>query len=898
MKQTIFTTATRLAIGVIAVLVIAGCDDGQITLGGMNLDVVPASPIIMTFQADPAEVNAGGSTTITWEVAGADRVEIIAISQGDPVDFHIDTSELSGSAEAAGLSATTDFILTASVASAEEGGEVELESAALALEGEDEGEEIPEGALTPDAGLSSVSQTITVTVIQSADIAVEFGADATELTAGQSQTVLRWSVTPTEGVDIAIVADTDEPIAGTDQCDGDTAAILAAGEVGNIPPMGCATVAPDGRTTYTITVTDQSDPTNTKSVDLVIDVARITLEVESFTVDKPIVLNNDTAVTLQFMVTPADAQIVIDVDGDVQGCVLPTDESPIASTGALQRIENCYPQGKLTTFTLIASLGEASDTAVATITQQNAGAAGIKIVSDGWAFAGEEVTVELQALNNPQVITKIVISDAGQDSGQVVLSGFGGETTIRKKVRVPRKTGVQVKWRTEGTDVDQSVLAVQALASTPKVLRDPNGGASLPITRIEPAAASQGNLLLYGVQRGGYSDGTALLFQSDSVHLESDQMHQVAFGPAMLAHRNLAGYINGTFLEKMSYPVSAIAADKSDRTYMGTAGAIMYSDDGASWSLFESFPIRANKDHPYSGSHNTCRGEVQHGTKYSGKDWKLVSMMGVCDILTFDDGRLIAAIDNGAFMLPSADAHMSKPEENPWQNIPPKGQTRDAGAAYMMYGRLVNDLEYVASANKVFAAAAHGYGTAEGGVFVSSDKGATWSECGLKDTDVYTINYDLQAKKVYAGTADGVYVTSVDSCSFAAVGSLGAPVFALGVDPYSAGGGVLVAGTDDGVAILRGIDAGGAWVGLDNGTGGSLGKVQALNLTSTVKAEANAVQHVVAVGTAKGAIGGDVVVDIAGVIEVGSDEDAPADEPAEEDVAEEDETPTDDEETT
>ena len=124
----------------------------------------------------------GESTTISWEVAGADSIEITAVTAtGEPIDFHVESDELSGTAMASSLTSTTDFIITAtkqamvmegegeeevddtelaesvwvSLNSEESGGQIELEG-----EGEDGGDE--EALPPPMPGISSVSQTITV----------------------------------------------------------------------------------------------------------------------------------------------------------------------------------------------------------------------------------------------------------------------------------------------------------------------------------------------------------------------------------------------------------------------------------------------------------------------------------------------------------------------------------------------------------------------------------------------------------------------------------------------------------------------------------------------------------------------------------------------------------------
>ena len=65
-----------------------------------------------------------------------------------------------------------------------------------------------------------------------ADVKAEITQPIQSMFAAGTPTIIRWSVSP-EDADITIVADTDEEIAGTDQCDGDVASISAAGVVGS-----------------------------------------------------------------------------------------------------------------------------------------------------------------------------------------------------------------------------------------------------------------------------------------------------------------------------------------------------------------------------------------------------------------------------------------------------------------------------------------------------------------------------------------------------------------------------------------------------------------------------------------------------------------------------------------
>lgn len=907
MKKTLTRiTGKLLAVAFLATLV-AGCSDGELGSQMQDFSISPAAPIIVSFYAEPEALKAGESTTISWEVAGADSVEIVAVSEGAPIDFHVQTDELSGSATAANLTATTQFTLTATKQLAVTEGEEEpaegADEAAIVsswiqissskfqeAEEEGEGDEGVPAVIDPTG--SSVSQTLTVTVEEAAELNIKtFQSDHERLNAGE-RTVLRWEVEPAEGVDIVVEStDPDEVIAATDQCDGSMDDITVAGEPEAFPAVGCAVVTPLGRTTYTISAAMTDDPSVSATKDLVIDVIEQHLQVVSFTIDagagkqeNAVVLNYDDPVTLEWQASPETAVVTISADAEVKGCDL-TQE--LAATGTL----SCTPTAD-TTFTMIATLGnQSSDPRVATVTKRVSSSADIKIISDGWAFAGEEVEVEVEPIGSAEMITKIVITDAASETGRVEISGFQGQQRIAKKVKVPAR-GVSVKWECPDCQVPQrDVSAVTALPTMPKAFRD--GTKPLSVTRIVTRPDVDG-VFLYGVDRGGYNGGEAFLFQS-GISLEHEVPMAVDFGPKLLALDNMSDYVTPTFLNKMAYPVEAVAVQESGRIFAGIPGTIMYSDDnGESWELFEMLLRFADRHHTYPGSHPTCAGETQQGIKHSGDRPELVSFGGVCDLLAIDEDRLIAATDRGAYTLPSASAHLSDRNGNPWMGMPPKNGTFDSGAEYLTYSRVVNDLELVQLTNtsgevtstKVFAAASQGgMQQSVGGVFVSSDKGETWEAFGLEDVNVYSLTYDRQTRQLYAGTAEGVQVSSVDSASWSTIGSLAKPVFSVAIDPYSAGG-VMIAGTDEGIAILRDI-TNGAWQQLEAGGANGVGKVRAVALESRVDETAGSINHYLSVGTAKGVIAGNVTVNITGVIDTseGAD-DAAADESSEEETEE------------
>ena len=232
--------AKLLTVAVVA-MVIAGCADGEMKFGGQDFDIMAPQPSILAFYATPDTIKAGQSTTLSWEVIGADSVEITAISSGAPVDFHIKTDELSGSAGTPALSATTDFVITATkqLVETEETesppAEGEMSESAYVPIAQKFKDEVAPEAPAADPTVASVSETFTVTVIPADGISATITADHEEIAPGDS-TIIRWEVTPADGVVVSVSADSQEPIIATDQCDGDMQSILMADAVESRAP--------------------------------------------------------------------------------------------------------------------------------------------------------------------------------------------------------------------------------------------------------------------------------------------------------------------------------------------------------------------------------------------------------------------------------------------------------------------------------------------------------------------------------------------------------------------------------------------------------------------------------------------------------------------------------------
>src|SRR3989338_10944561 len=69
----------------------AGCSDGVLSLVGVFGEETPLPPpTIKDFKADPVTVEYGGSTTLSWEVSEADKVEIASTSATNKFSYSTD----------------------------------------------------------------------------------------------------------------------------------------------------------------------------------------------------------------------------------------------------------------------------------------------------------------------------------------------------------------------------------------------------------------------------------------------------------------------------------------------------------------------------------------------------------------------------------------------------------------------------------------------------------------------------------------------------------------------------------------------------------------------------------------------------------------------------------------
>jgi len=220
---------------------------------------------IVRFQANPAQITAGGTTTIVWEVLNAEQVTITGIGSVDPV---AGTSTLAPSQ-------TTTYTLTAKNRTSEVSQSITVtvtldrpqvrilrfmatptnitsgEASTLAWETENASEVTISGigAVRPN-GSTTVSPTETTTYVLTAKN--PYGEVNTTVTVtvapGSLPRILRFAATPVE-----IMPSEQSSLIW--QVEGATTVTISG--IGQVEPSGTSTVSPTATTTYVLTATNQ-----------------------------------------------------------------------------------------------------------------------------------------------------------------------------------------------------------------------------------------------------------------------------------------------------------------------------------------------------------------------------------------------------------------------------------------------------------------------------------------------------------------------------------------------------------------------------------------------------------------------------------------------------------------
>ncbi|HPQ80430.1 MAG TPA: hypothetical protein PLZ86_01765 [bacterium] len=765
-----FTKATLVVFAVIASAFAGGCSDGDPwQVGDRDLNIAPG-PQIIQFYADPSAVKAGESTTIGWEVAGADLVEITAVSEADETpQVVVSDGSLTGSAPVNDLRSTTHFTLTATMSAPVE------DSGAKAQE-----------AVPPPSGASFMSQTITVTVEGSTEISASIEADLHELVPGE-QTVIRWSVSPAEGVAIEVSSDSGEPIAATAECDGDIQEILSQPVSDEFPAVGCAVVAPDSNTVYTVKAASVSDSANfaEDSVEIKVEEVKPEAEIRVNGDRETRITSTEDEVEVTWVVSPVDAEVTVTANPPVESC---TPELPVGLATEVTSAR-CKLSAIPTVFSIEAKVGNMPSAVSTAEVRQSAVKAGIDIRSDEWAFEGETVGLEimLKAGIDPTAILEVQITD--RDEGIKHVSVLPTVEPVR--VVVPMD-GVTVTMVDATGEAHAPKTAVRAIPTDPISVGEDNTVTKLALDPNDPSKR------LVGLHIPGYNKGKVRIL------VNSGDPRDIDF--ATLLKKELYGtekpkYWHDETMDEFinTFPVNALTVHPTDssKILMGTTGGAFYSTDGGkSFAIVfpGAFVSKTGKDHPLS--HNTCRGKVQTNAPHSKYNKnRIVGFNQFCDIAVGKGGRFIAATDTGAFTIANIDDYM------PLTGISDR-QKEIKGHGSVLFGHVVDDIECLDDECMTALAAT------DTGVFKSVDGGESWEAFGSMNAAAFSIA--VLGDQVFAGTEDGVYSSGLAQGSWTKLGLAGFKVFALAVDPNMGPFGVmLLAGTDRGVQVTR--DTGKNW---------------------------------------------------------------------------------------
>lgn len=792
------------AILVVAAMFITACDDGQLRKESTSFSISPAAPTIISFYADPDEVKAGESTTISWEVAGADSIEITSTATDGSSPLHVETSDVKGSAVAKNLSATTDFTLTAKASAGPPEGEGDgavAEPKTISISAflprdaaAGEADAGAEGDLAPADGATAAppsSQTITVKVIEESKLSAKITADKGSLTPGES-TIIRWTVSP-EGASVEVTnsdAVAVEPTFAGKDCEAeDPQVLLDSGTPAEAPQAnGCAVVTPEATTVYTVTA-KADGASESADVEVSVEETEIVAEILVNGQKSPQLNNFSESVTVSWTAEPVGSLVTIVASPQVESCEPALPEGQAVEYSSAE----CYISGP-TEFTIRVEI--ASDPSqyaedYASVARGDA-AADIDIRADEWAFVGEDVVIEITPKegSDPSAIKEVRVKDADglrtvaiTELIHVKVPHEGVSVEMDDVAGATHNYGIRVRaLSTISEQVDIKAEAITALAFDPNDVK----------TRY------------VGIQMPGWNKGVAYIYRDGGPI-------SVGFGEKLMEADGLNKFWkdkktgeNEAFDKYIkTFPVNAIASrkDHPDEIYVGITGALMVTDDGG--KTFELVaPARriSVNSGDYDGSHPTCRGQIQTGVK-STHDNQLVSLNQICDVVVTSGGRLILATDHGAFAISDITAFRAGKEDVKVVGHPSaKGKADEEGR--LTYAHVVDDVECVDDeCMKVYAAT-------DRGVLVSENGGETWSEFGSIGSKAFKVVH--LDDKLYAATDDGVYESDKTAASWTSIG-LNKSAKSVAIDPNvnQFGHRMLIAGTDEGVFVTR--DSGANW---------------------------------------------------------------------------------------
>lgn len=263
-------------------------------------DTATQPPVLSidSFTASATTIDSGSTVDLSWATRGADRITLVT----DDGTTIIDSNDATGTVTSPALDQTTIFTLTAFGAS----------------------------------GQTSQDLTVTVSAVVGGPTIVEFSANPTSITAGDTVT-LTWSTLDAVSVDVST--------------EGGTPIVMMGGATGTVQ------VNPVADETYVLVAVDAEGRTATSSLMVTVVVAPQAPTVVQFQAN-PDTLDSGQSTTLQWQVTGTGPMtIVITDDGGTE----------IVSSGDLTGSQMVTP-GETTTYTLVATNVAGMDTATDTVT--------------------------------------------------------------------------------------------------------------------------------------------------------------------------------------------------------------------------------------------------------------------------------------------------------------------------------------------------------------------------------------------------------------------------------------------------------------------------------------------------------------------------------------------------
>ena len=389
-------------------------------------------------------------------------------------------------------------------------------------------------------------------------------------------------------------------------------------------------------------------------------------------------------------------------------------------------------------------------------------------LAGGAFFEGEEIVIGWKA----------TAKDAKGDSIRVTISGAAD---IKDR---PAKGEEQVKVAGDGEyQITASGEGFKSATTVIKInLRTWNGPAKDAAGRPASAVFAKDLDTAFIGFDGDLEKGNLKIAKANADNMAADIL-TAPFQKLFEGFGSLGGLWNSKFIGGMdTFPVNAIAIDKSSgRLYVGTAGGVIFSDDGGdNWVMFTQGYIM--DDGKATGSHKSCKDLVQDEVDMD----KIISVEQVCDIVIDpEDKRFIMATDrrvrylkNGGNAFMDGKGEPSNDEDDWWAGTPTKAG--EAGNA--VYGRINHDLELVQIDGK-----SQLYSGTDQGLFKSSDRGKTWDKVSGSPSPVYAVAVDPEEKVIYVGTDKGLSKKAIDEGGFEKVDGISGKVYSIAIDPVQTG---------------------------------------------------------------------------------------------------------------